>query len=378
VDDRQEVLDRFYELGMDLYSKNPHHFATVEEQVENMMTDFVEDCTLCMDVNGEKQCFDGKDGIKQAYEQYVAVMTFDHVDYSKTITQKDDNLYEIVGTATYDNYDYGPCKTSSQTSMVTFRGNKIQSIDFSEMMADVDCKKKQKKNTGVIDEREDTITDFYDLLMDKLFSADTDDLTAREAVDAFMEMTSETMSLCSFSSGDNLKNCQDKREIIEMLKEHRKHSKGTVFEGVELGTMSIDGDRVSVEVTLRHLDEETGCVLEGKQMDEFVFDADGKIAEYDSTADSHKEICDDEENENRLYEERKPSLCKLQKDAGFCFASLRAWYFDTTLGYCAGFTYGGCGGNPNRFNSLSECEATCGGQSEGPWWQWWFGYNQMK
>merc|ERR1711972_956672 len=89
-------------------------------------------------------------------------------------------------------------------------------------------------------------------------------------------------------------------------------------------------------------------------MDEFVFDADGKIAEYDSTADSHREICDDEENENRLYEERKPSLCKLEMDAGFCFASFRAWYFDTTLGYCAGFTYGGCGGNPNRFNSLSD------------------------
>merc|ERR1712048_321884 len=103
---------------------------------------------------------------------------------------------------------------------------------------------------------------------------------------SFMEMTSETMSLCSFGSDDTVKRCQDKREIIEMLKEHRKHSKGTVFEGMELGTMSIDGDRVSVEVTLRHLDEETGCVLEGTQMDEFVFDADGKIAEYDSTVDS--------------------------------------------------------------------------------------------
>merc|ERR1719336_2346728 len=174
-------------------------------------------------------------------------------------------------------------------------------------MADIDCKEKKKKNakaktSAIDDEREDTITDFYDLLMDKLFSAATDDLTAREAVDAFMEMTSETMNLCSFGSDDALKKCQDKREIIEMLKEHRKHSKGTVFEGMELGTMSVDDDRVSVEVTLRHLDEETGCVLEGKQMDEFVFDADGKIAEYDSTADGHRMICDDEEKENRLYE----------------------------------------------------------------------------
>merc|ERR1711933_262567 len=181
LDDRQQVLDRFYELGMDLYSKSPHHFATVEEQVDNMMTDFTVDCSLCMDVNGEKQCFDGADGIKQAYEQYVAVMTFDHVDYSKTISQKDDNLYEIVGTATYDNYDYGPCKTSSQTSLITFRGNKIQSIEFSEVMADVDCKKNKKKKAkakagAIDDEREDTITDFYDLLMDKLFSEHTDDL----------------------------------------------------------------------------------------------------------------------------------------------------------------------------------------------------------
>merc|ERR1711992_111971 len=105
------------------------------------------------------------------------------------------------------------------------------------------------------------------------------------------------MSICSFGSDDIVKKCQDKREIIEMLREHRKNSKRTVFEGMELGTMSVDGDRVSVEVTLRYLDEETDCVLEATQMDEFVFDADGKIAEYDNTASSQREICDDD----RLY-----------------------------------------------------------------------------
>merc|ERR1719461_1592028 len=176
-------------------------------------------------------------------------------------------------------------------------------------MAVVDCKKKKKNAKAVVidDEREDTITDFYDLLMDKLFSADTDDLTAKEAVDSFMEMTSETMSICSFDSDDTLKKCQDKREIIEMLREHRKNSKGTVFEGMELGTMSIDGDRVSVEVTLRYLDEETDCVLEVTQVDEFVFDAD------DKTASSQREICDDDRlyghyGHHGHYEESKPFL----------------------------------------------------------------------
>merc|ERR1712176_840545 len=174
--------------------------------------------------------------------------------------------------------------------MITFRGNKIESIDFSEMMAVVDCEKKKKKQAkagAIDDEREDTWADFYDLLMDKLFSSDTDDLTAKEAVASFLEMTSETMSVCSFDGGD-LKKGKDKREIIEMLREHRKRSKGTVFEGMDMGTMSTDGDRVSVEVTLSYLDEETGCVLERTQMDEFVFDADGKIAEYDNIADSEE------------------------------------------------------------------------------------------
>lgn len=33
-------------------------------------------------------------------------------------------------------------------------------------------------------------------------------------------------------------------------------------------------------------------------------------------------------------------------------------------GKCSRFTYSGCGGNPNNFQSLASCQATCGAVGE--------------
>lgn len=36
------------------------------------------------------------------------------------------------------------------------------------------------------------------------------------------------------------------------------------------------------------------------------------------------------------------------------------YYYDAASGRCNPFTYSGCGGNANNFQSLASCQATCG------------------
>lgn len=51
--------------------------------------------------------------------------------------------------------------------------------------------------------------------------------------------------------------------------------------------------------------------------------------------------------------------CNLKMDRGKCRQSLAAWYFDAASGQCKPFTYGGCGGNANNFDSQKKCESKC-------------------
>jgi hypothetical protein len=57
--------------------------------------------------------------------------------------------------------------------------------------------------------------------------------------------------------------------------------------------------------------------------------------------------------------------CLLPLESGSCLAYVPSYGFDAAIGLCVRFAYGGCEGNDNRFATLAECEAACGGSDAG-------------
>uniref|UniRef100_A0A0R3RVY0 Kunitz/Bovine pancreatic trypsin inhibitor domain protein n=1 Tax=Elaeophora elaphi TaxID=1147741 RepID=A0A0R3RVY0_9BILA len=52
-------------------------------------------------------------------------------------------------------------------------------------------------------------------------------------------------------------------------------------------------------------------------------------------------------------------ICQLDRESGPCADPVTQWYFDARMAQCMQFTYGGCRGNGNRFNSRKLCEQRC-------------------
>lgn len=57
-----------------------------------------------------------------------------------------------------------------------------------------------------------------------------------------------------------------------------------------------------------------------------------------------------------------PELCGAEPDVGPCRAMFPHWYYDSSVGSCKGFTYGGCRGNKNNYVSEQSCMDTCTGE----------------
>ena len=53
-------------------------------------------------------------------------------------------------------------------------------------------------------------------------------------------------------------------------------------------------------------------------------------------------------------------MCYQPADSGNCTENSVAFFFDKDSRRCSPFTYTGCGGNDNRFNSEEQCERMCG------------------
>ena len=52
-------------------------------------------------------------------------------------------------------------------------------------------------------------------------------------------------------------------------------------------------------------------------------------------------------------------VCSLPQEIGPCKASTSRWSYNSSLGECVEFLYGGCLGNANNFYTKSACEAKC-------------------
>ena len=52
-------------------------------------------------------------------------------------------------------------------------------------------------------------------------------------------------------------------------------------------------------------------------------------------------------------------LCSLPAVTGPCRAAFPRWFYNSTAQRCESFTYGGCGGNANRFKTIELCESAC-------------------
>jgi hypothetical protein len=56
-----------------------------------------------------------------------------------------------------------------------------------------------------------------------------------------------------------------------------------------------------------------------------------------------------------------PDKCLLVQESGPCDAAIPAYFHNSETGTCEPFTYGGCEGNDNRFDTLEECQSACNG-----------------
>jgi hypothetical protein len=54
-----------------------------------------------------------------------------------------------------------------------------------------------------------------------------------------------------------------------------------------------------------------------------------------------------------------PDFCSLPPMTGTCEAALQRWAFNPQTGRCERFTYGGCDGNANNFETREACVAAC-------------------
>ena len=52
-------------------------------------------------------------------------------------------------------------------------------------------------------------------------------------------------------------------------------------------------------------------------------------------------------------------ICSLPQRTGPCRALFRRYYYNARSGQCEMFTYGGCQGNSNNFRTASQCEERC-------------------
>ncbi|XP_041466518.1 papilin-like [Lytechinus variegatus] len=60
------------------------------------------------------------------------------------------------------------------------------------------------------------------------------------------------------------------------------------------------------------------------------------------------------------------SVCQQPRNKGTCNSQEQRWFFNTSKGKCELFTYSGCNGNLNNFQTYDDCNRTCPPLSDNP------------
>lgn len=55
-----------------------------------------------------------------------------------------------------------------------------------------------------------------------------------------------------------------------------------------------------------------------------------------------------------------PEICSEPMEEGGCNGNILRAYFNQTVGRCRLFSYSGCGGNRNNFQTEQDCRNVCG------------------
>ncbi|RNA30102.1 papilin isoform X1, partial [Brachionus plicatilis] len=69
---------------------------------------------------------------------------------------------------------------------------------------------------------------------------------------------------------------------------------------------------------------------------------------------------------NSCVRPKQKSVCLLPKIIGSCDEKIDSWYYDFNEGKCKEMLYSGCNGNLNRFETKEACEYTCQGLDDYP------------
>ncbi|KAF0312775.1 Papilin [Amphibalanus amphitrite] len=87
---------------------------------------------------------------------------------------------------------------------------------------------------------------------------------------------------------------------------------------------------------------------------------------YGGCGGNDNKFVSEEQCRRRCGDYKGHDACSLQPSAGECTSSQIRWHYHRPSATCVPFSYTGCGGNANRFSSQEECHAICAGGSELP------------
>nr|QZU27214.1 doenitin [Haemaphysalis doenitzi] len=99
--------------------------------------------------------------------------------------------------------------------------------------------------------------------------------------------------------------------------------------------------------------------VEKGQCEEFIYGGCKGNENNFETLKECKDACTEPEKASDFEKADFETGCKPAPETGHCLASHERWFFNTASGECEAFTYGGCGGNDNNYESKEECEFAC-------------------